>query len=93
MDSVRARHVFLWECPTCKASNEVKCQPIELDDEMLRQMHGLEEWQQVPEGLGGEAMKLPDTVNCKCGGMFKLDSPWDNDEGQEFEGDDDPDLN
>ncbi|MEM6503917.1 MAG: hypothetical protein AAF711_00470 [Planctomycetota bacterium] len=42
----------------------------------LREAHGLDDWQEIPEELGGEWITMPEKVTCEhCGETYETVDP------------------
>ena len=75
---VKLRYVFMWDCPICGLSNEVKTAKHQLDDDTIRKFNGLDDWEEIPEETLGEAVEIPLTVKCRgdiCKCEFETELP------------------
>ena len=77
---------FAWDCPKCGYQNFVKGLPVDSSDEeveeALREINGIEEWEEVPSDLGGEFVMAPERVICdECENEYSVFS-------EDFEDDD-----
>lgn len=81
MDSVRLRHVFMWDCPSCQRANEVIIKKSVMPENMLREAYGISEWEDIPSDITGDVMEIPVTVNCRCGEIYEVQPPeeWGSD--------------
>lgn len=77
MDSIRLRHVFMWDCPACACKNEVMIKKSVMPENMLREAYGLNEWEDIPSDITGDVMEIPVTVNCRCGEIYEVQPPKD----------------
>lgn len=72
---VELHPAWFWRCLRCEAQNYSACAVIEKTDadaeQAVRKSLGLDEWQDIPEGVGGEFYTKPTSVTCiKCGEAF-----------------------
>lgn len=74
---VEVSHAFVWDCPLCGCENLCRGENVkEIDLENMsdaRRALGLEEWEEVPEGM---FIQIPDMARCsQCECVFKLTDP------------------
>ena len=73
---VGMRSVFEWTCDACGRDNIIR--PIEhvMDDDEVREMAGLNPWDDVPECFGGAYYVYPELVTCGgCGAVYETENP------------------
>jgi hypothetical protein len=65
---------YEWTCDACGRINFVSAVAFDSSEEdhdaALREAWGLEDWQTIPDGLGGGLFTRPDSVTCGCGSEF-----------------------
>ena len=77
MKVVELQTAYHWYCPHCDAANYALPQKAEFTkegrEEAYRDFHGLEEWEELPEGWDQfEMVQIPHIVRCfACHEEFK----------------------
>lgn len=69
MRTVELRQAFMWTCDECGAENFARAIAVESKtqqevEEQIRGDLGLEEYESIPEGHGGQFVMAPTTVTC-----------------------------
>ena len=66
-------NAYWWECPTCKHESFIKAEEIDLEEEDIREILNLDEWEEVPEYHGIRATDLPEMISCNnCDNSFEV---------------------
>ena len=72
-EPVVLRPAFSWDCPECSHGNFELAIAAEMSKEELeeadRAMYGIAEWDEIPDGLGGDFLTSP--LNVVCAGCEK----------------------
>ena len=78
MQTVELSPAYLWDCPECGRENfqravSVVLDPSDPDDAAtIRDMHGIEDHDPIPENFGVRMQTRPDRVTCRhCGAEFR----------------------
>ena len=69
-----------WVCDECGKNSFCSSAHLNMDDKnneaALREAFGLDEWEEIPEDLGGEWCTRPERVKCQhCGAQFDVQEP------------------
>lgn len=80
MDQVELHTAYEWVCDKCGRTCYCSGAHLDMSDEenekALREAHGLDDWQEIPEELGGEWITMPKQVTCEhCGETYKTVDP------------------
>ena len=71
---VEMRPAFEWTCDDCGRDNFERAMSIVATEEEIKEQSGVEEWDEVPDGYGGNWLLCPDDVTCShCKATFETE--------------------
>ena len=96
MEQVELHQAFMYDCPECGRENFVRAIHIETSDEeqddMIRLLAGIEDWEEVPDDLHGMFLVAPSNVTCEhCGEELETAPPMGMGMPEDEEEDEDED--
>lgn len=69
---VRLRHRFEWDCPNCHSCNPADFEVETADEDTIRSLGLVEDWQEVPDSMMVEVSAIPNYVTCR-----ECDRKWE----------------
>jgi hypothetical protein len=89
---VSLEQAWFWQCPRCQKGNyarSVAADMTEVPEDTVREMLGLESWQEIPADIGCQFVTAPEFVKCAhCSAEFPCFVDDDDDDGPPSSGDD-----